>query len=124
MDYRQRNNFFNVSPVLNHGLPELGEHSLVGTTLEHLFLVLFPRKYLEEVILKATNIQVEDEMGDVTFGELLRFIGIWFFLATTAGFARRDFFSSHSVDVKTGAPYRVNMYMSRKRFDLILQSLS
>ena len=68
MDHRQRNNFFNVSPVLNHGLPELGEHSLVGTTLEHLFLVL------EEVILKATNIQVEDEMGDVTFGELLKFL--------------------------------------------------
>jgi hypothetical protein len=43
-----------------------------------LFIRFFPRSYLEDVIVKATN----DDIGDeplVTFGELLRFIGIWFF---------------------------------------------
>ena len=120
---RQKSNVMDVNPNLMHGLPELTS-DLSSTSLVHLFLTIFPRGYLENVILPATNNNIEDEIGDVTFGELLRFIGIWFFLATTSGFPRRDFFSSFPVSVKSGAPYRVNMYMSRKRFETILFALS
>ena len=120
---RQKANVMDVKPKLMHGLDVIIS-ALPSTMLVHLFLVLFPRDYLENIVLRATNENIEDENGEVTFGELLRFIGIWFFLATTSGFPRRDFFSSHPISVKFGAPYRVNMYMSRKRFESILFSLS
>ena len=68
----------NVMPRLMHGLPE-SNSALPSTMLVHLFLILFPREYLENVILQATNNNIEDDCGDVTFGEILRFIGIWFF---------------------------------------------
>ena len=123
VDERQKANVMDVKPKLMHGLDEINS-ALPSTMLVHLFLVLFPRDYLENIVLRATNENIEDENGEVTFGELLRFIGIWFFLATTSGFPRRDFFSSHPISVKCGATYRVNMYMSRKRFESILFSLS
>ena len=119
---RKKANVMNVSPQLLHGLPELSSE-LPSSTLVHLFLTFFPRAYLEDVVLGATNSKIEDEIGDISFGELLRFIGLWFFLATTSGFPRRDFFSSFPVSVKSGAPYRLNEYMSRKRFETILQAL-
>ena len=46
------------------------------------------------------------------------------FLATTAGYTRIDFFSSLAINVKYGAPYRLNEYISRNRFEQILQALS
>ena len=112
-----------VTPQLNHGLPHLSNNPS-STALVHLFLILFPSTFLEQVILKATNKNIENETGDIIFGELLRFIGIWFFLATTSGFAHREFFSSFPINARTGAPYRMNMYMSRRRFETILNALS
>ena len=56
-------------------------------------MTLFPTAYLENTILKATNKNLDAGVLEVTMGELLRFIGIWLFLATTAGFPRRDYFS-------------------------------
>ena len=123
VDPRQAGQFFDHGARLNHGLDEIPCDPM-PITLVHLFLTLFPRKYLEEVILKKTNETIEDEIGEITIGELLRFLGIWFFLATTSGFARREFFSTYAVNVRTGAPYRVNQYMSRTRFEAILQALS
>ena len=119
---RQKANVMDVKPKLMHGLDEINS-ALPSTMLVHLFLVLFPRDYLENIVLRATNENIKDENGEVTFGEVLRSSGIWFFLATTSGFPRRDFFS-HPISVKFGAPYRVNMYMSRKIFESILFSLS
>ena len=57
------------------------------------------------------NKQMEKENErKTTFGELLRFIGLWFFLATTAGHPRRDFWSSFPINPRSGAPYRVKVF--------------
>lgn len=77
---------------------------------------MFPKRYLEDIILNSTNKNLEENCVEITFGELLRFIGLWFFLSTTSGFSRIDFFSSLTINEKFGAPYRLNQYMSRNRF--------
>ena len=120
---RDSKNFFNVQPSLNHRLVELPAQPC-DRTIVHLFMILFPMKYVEDVILKSTNDNLPPEQNEITLGELLRFIGIWFFLATTAGFPRREFFSTYPVNPKHGAPYRVTQWMSRKRFEAILKALS
>ena len=124
IDQRNRSNFFDVSPVLQHRLPNLCRNTICGNAIVHLFLILFPRRFLEEMVLESTNKNLQEDCSEITFGELLRFIGLWFFLATTSGFSRRDYFSSLSVNVKFGAPYRLNQYMSRNRFEQILQAIS
>ena len=86
-------------------------------------MTLFPTAYLDNTILEATNENLEAEVLEVTMGELLRFIGIWLFLATAEGFPRRDYFSKQPVHFLYGAPYRVNMWMSQNRFETILKSL-
>ena len=122
-DPRQAGQFFDHGAKLDHGLGEISPDPL-PQALVALFLKLFPRDYLETVLLAQTNITIEDEIGEVTFGELLRFIGLWFFLSTTSGFARREVFSIFPTNDRCGAPYRFNQYMTRSRFESILQSLT
>ena len=112
-----------VQPTLNHGIPEI--HSVpCNQVIAKLFYTLFPMKYLEEVILENTNKNLPIDQKEISLGELVRFVGIWFFLSTVAGFPRRDFFSKYPVNVMHGAPYRVNQWMSRNRFEAILNALS
>jgi hypothetical protein len=121
IDHRQRMNVLDVSPTFNHGLLEQSNH-LSNSALVSMFIRFFPSSYLENVILKATNEDIGDEPL-VTFGELLRFIGIWFFLATTSGHGRREFWSTHPVVPRVGAPYRCQ-WMTRNRFEAILKALA
>ena len=123
IDPRSSGQFFDHGAKLNHGLGEISPDA-PPDTLVALFLTLFPREYLEMVLLAETNKTIEDQEGEITFGELLRCIGLWFFLATTSGFARRDFFSSFPINERSGAPYRLNQYITRTRFESILQSLT
>lgn len=123
IDEREKGNFIKHMPHLLHGLDEIPTHPSNRTIL-HLFLSLFPKQYLQEDILMATNKNLDVGEMKISFGELLRFLGIWFFLATTAGFPRRDYFSTFPVNNKSGAPYRVGQWMSRNRFEQILRALS
>ena len=69
-------------------------------------------QFLIKSVFSATNDDLQKDEGEITLGELLRFIDIWFFLATTAGYPRRAYFSRHPVMLAWGAPYRVNQWMS------------
>jgi len=53
----------------------------------------------------------------------LQFIGLWFFMATLSGFPRRDYFSVQEINNIGGAPYRLNCWMSGRRFEAILSAL-
>ena len=86
-----------------------------------MFFKFFPKQYIEKVILLETNKNLEEPM---TLGEFLRWIGIWLFLSTVSGFRRQDFWSSRPIDRNEGAPYRINDWMARHRFDKILAALS
>jgi hypothetical protein len=59
-------------------------------------------------------------------GEFLRFLGLWFLMATIGGgFDKMEYWSTAPVDKDSvsGAPYRFNDWMSRNRFLAILSAL-
>ena len=116
IDYRAQSKSMNLQPTLARSLDEITSDPCRRTLLS-LFMTNFPMSYLVQCILKETNKNLEPDIAEVSLGELLRFIGIWFFLATSAGFPRRDYFSKTQVNFLNGAPYRVNIWMSRNRFD-------
>ena len=89
--------------------------------LVELFLHLFPKEYLKEVMVEETNKTLDG--GKLTLGELLRWFGIWFRMATTYFENRRDFWSMKAITEDEGAPYRFNHLMTRTRFDAILSAL-
>jgi hypothetical protein len=89
-------------------------------TVLELFEVLFPVSFLKEVVIPETNKHLE---GQLSYGELLRWFGLWFLMATTNGSYRHEFWSSNDIDPFRGAPYRLGCFMSRNRFDDIRTSL-
>ena len=95
----------------------------VRPTHVQLFEHLFPKEYLEDVLLKQTNLSIEGGEPTITYGELLRFLGLWFGMATTHFENRRDFWSKEPVNRYDGAPWRFNNEMSRNRFEAILAAL-
>ena len=85
-----------------------------------MFFLLFPRKFIEDVIIIEMNKHLDKRM---TLGEFLRWIGIWFFLSTLSGFNRRSFWSSREVSREDGAPYRFHDWMSQTRSEEILSAI-
>ena len=89
-----------------------------------LFEHLFPKKYLQEVLIKQTNKVLGTEASPLTYGELLRFIGMWFEMATCHFENRRDFWSTKIIERHCGAPWRFTNDMPRGRFEAILAALT
>ena len=81
--------------------------SNVDTTRDNvnlqLFERLFPRKYVKDVILTEMN-KVLDKQP-VTYGELLRWIGLWVLISTVDVSDRCSFWSSKSMNMYEGAPF-------------------
>jgi len=90
-------------------------------TLLEFFEAFFPVEFVEDVILPATNDNLKMQL---TYGEFLRWIGLWFLIATTSGHNRHDFWSINEIDRFSGAPFWLNDLMSRDRFDDILKALT
>jgi hypothetical protein len=86
-----------------------------------MFLIFMPKVFFETVLLVETNKAIQGQ--PVSFGEFLQFIGIWLYMATTAGYNRAEWFSSKNVDRWEGAPCRFNDVMSGRRFDAIIAAL-
>ena len=61
---------------------------------------------------------------NVTYGEFLRWIGLWLLMSTLIGPQRHDFLATHTNDAFSGAPIRLGVCMSRKRFEAILQAIT
>ena len=102
----------------------LSEETADGFTPASMFLLLFPMAWLTETMLVATNTNLVDGKEKLTLGEFLRFLGLWFFMSTTGGFSRRDYWSQCEINVVNGAPYRLNQWMHRDRFNDILSALA
>jgi Transposase IS4 len=101
----------------------LSETEAKCMTYFSLFLWFFPLDFLHEVLLKKLNENLEREKERIIgLGEILRYIGIWFYMATFAGFTRQQFWSANEIDDFQGAPVRLNSWMSRRRFELITTS--
>jgi hypothetical protein len=101
--------------------PTINFPSSFSPTLVDLFDLLFPKKFIIDVIIKETNKHLK--LGDLTYGEFLRWIGLWHLMATIMGPERHDFWKVSEIDVHDGAPFRLNNLMSRNRFDDILNNM-
>ena len=86
----------------------------------HLFEGLFPKE-LVLLIIDKVNDNIEGEK--VSYGEFLRWLGLWLLMSTVDGTDRRSFWSTKEVDPFDGAPFRLTEYMSRRRFENILINL-
>ena len=70
------------------------------------------------------NKQLQEEHHPVSYGKFLCWIGLWFLMATINGPEHQEFWSLGEIDWFAGALMRLGIYVSRKRFDVILKALS
>jgi hypothetical protein len=96
--------------------------ALQGAMLLTMLLLFLPRKFLEDVILIETNKKIQGSA--VTFGEFLRFLGLFLYMSTLSGYRRSDYWSSKPISMLEGAPYPFNNFMTFKRFEAILLALT
>ena len=113
-----------TTAVQNHQASIIGVHGMkleVITTVE-MFLIFPPRSYLENIVCELTSKELSPPLS---FGELLQYLGIWFFLtkSSAASMGRKEFWSSRPISRKKGAPYRLQDLMIRGRFEEITAKL-
>jgi hypothetical protein len=67
-----------------------------GLDMLTMFLMFMPKDFFESVILVESNKNIQGP--PITFGEFLQFIGIWLYMAMTAGYNWSEWFSVKNVD--------------------------
>ena len=55
------------------------------------FLRFLPRQYVQDVLIPETNKSLEDTDMPLTFGEFLRWLGLWLLMSTISGIPREVF---------------------------------
>lgn len=88
------------------------------------FELMIPKHYFITVILPTMNKNLPAGEKNITYGEFLKFLGLRFLMATVQGPQYRDYWSEQPISMFRGAPFRFFDFMSRNRFDIILQSLA
>ena len=79
-----------------------------------LFMMCFPNEYIYDVVIPTTNKTLANEL---TWGEFYVWLGCIFFMACYEGIPDRDlWWSSKAIDMFDRAPFRLNTYMSLRRF--------
>ena len=107
--------------VNNNTLPQLKVANPTNFNRVDLFELLFITKYIKEVIIPNINKNITGDR--VTYGEFLRWLGLWFLMSTVIGPSRESFFLNQICNEFSEAPFRVSQYMSRRRFDKILAAI-
>ena len=117
---RRSNGFTNSNPFIRG----LQEHLMYHMSYMMMFLVFSP-KLLVQMVIKETNKKlIKEGKRELTYGEFLLFIGLQMFMSTLTGFSRKDFWSQSPIGLSHGAPYRLNEFMSKSRFDSIMEALA
>ena len=119
----------NVCPRRAQGVTDAGarfsNHSwdtISNMTPLQVFFLCYPQKYLTEVVIPATNSNLT--LGPTNLSEIISFFGCIFFMSCFQGVEeRRDWWSKTPPSMESGAPFRLNEYMSRDRFEDIIQGL-
>lgn len=125
VDQRKASVQTNVNPSVP-GIPSaVRENGFENLSFGYIFILFLGKAMLQNLIIEATNARlVEDGCRKLTYGEFLRWIGIWLFISTTSGCARREYWSTSAPTLEgSGTPYRFNHWMSRTRFEVILRYL-
>ena len=89
-----------------------------------MFEGLFFTPFIKSVIILTTNNNLLAGEKNITYGEFLRWIGLWLLMSTLIGPQRCDFWATHIIGAFSGAPICLGVWMSRKRFEAILQALT
>ena len=92
---------------------------LEGMGMVEMFLLFFPRRWFEEVVVR----ELKEQGVEVSFGVMLKWLGLWLLIATTTKTDRRRYWSSIPVSRETGAPFRLCDLMSNKMFERIIQGM-
>ena len=105
-----------------------------GKSYLNLFFYFFPMVWLKTVLLVKTNEAVLAGGGymaanPVTFGELLRFLGICLLMSTSSGWSQDEFWnyineSAPRDQEANGCPYNFRAFMMQRRFKAISRNLS
>jgi Transposase IS4 len=86
-----------------------------------IFELLIPKVFITDTMLPQMNERVE--LGKVNYGEFMRWLGLWFLMATIQGPTRAEFWKKEGISLFSGAPFRLGEMMTRNRFDDILKSI-
>jgi hypothetical protein len=112
--YRRKSGAVSINAHLNHVLR-------VGSpTLLTIFEKLFPVHFVENTMIPEMNKVLDTP---ITYGEFLRFIGLWFLMSTTNCESRKDFFSRRLPTPFSAAPFILSDYMTGYRFESIINAL-
>jgi hypothetical protein len=87
------------------------------------FLLFFPIAYLWDVV-QYVNHRLSN-YDKINYGELIRYIGIRFLIATVDGHSKKSFWNDNEdIDSRfEGAPFTLNDIMPESRFDFITKNL-
>ena len=74
-----------------------------------IFLHCLPLKWLIIIILSSTSRAMKEaDISQLTYGDILRYSGLWLLMSTCSGWKREDFWSVTPVDQETNPfPYRL-----------------
>ena len=96
------------------------EELMKMTELE-LFLILFPVEYLKEILIPETNNLLKNPMDPVEF---IRWMVYWLYMGCWVRISnRRNWWSTSNPTMSVGAPFILNKYIPRTRFEGVLGSL-
>ena len=85
-----------------------------------LFEHLFPRQYVEDVIIIKMNKKLK---LPCSYGEFLRWIGIWVLISTVNGCDRHAFWLTKVISIYEGTPFWLGKFMTRSQFEEILLNI-
>ena len=102
----------------------MSELIFIGLPYITLFLRFFPKQLLNLVLIETNKKLQQDSKAELTYGEFLLFLGLQLFMSTLNGYSRNEFWSSSPISLANGSPFRLNEFMSRNRFNDIIDALS
>ncbi len=81
----------------------------------------FPEKYIPKVLIPKMN---KGLMKKINLQEFYVFLGCIFFMSCFVGIDNRaNWWSMVPIDMTLGAPFHLNSFMTKKRFDEIMSAL-
>ena len=89
------------------------------------FMMCLPVTFMRDVVMKMTCVELMNGRGgEITWGEFVRFIGIWLLMSTVAiGCDRTSYWDNSVPSMWKGAPFRLGEYMPGWKFEAIIASL-
>ena len=87
-----------------------------------LFEGLFPKQLLL-CIIEIINEKMDGE-DDETYGEFLRWIGIWVLMSTVDGADHQSFWLTKTIDAFEGAPFCLTPFMSCRHIEIFFSTTS